>query len=100
MYKISVHPYVVRLLDYFEDKENIYLCLEKYQGTSLDHFFEVNSGKIKEDEIIKYAITIGATLEYLHDNGILLRNLQTDSIIMTDMTMAKAVPRINSFEHA
>ena len=75
MYKISVHPYVVRLLDYFEDKEYIYLCLEKYYGSTLDHYFEVNSSKIKEDEIIKYAITIGTTLEYLHDNGILLRNL-------------------------
>jgi len=73
MYKISVHPYVVRLLDYFEDKEFIYLCLEKYQGTSLDYFFEIN--KIDENEIITYAITIGATLEHLHDNGILLRNL-------------------------
>ena len=56
MYKISVHPYVVRLLDYFEDKENIYLCLEKYHGTSLEDFFEINAEKIKEDEIIKYAI--------------------------------------------
>jgi serine/threonine protein kinase len=46
MYKVSVHPYVVRLLDYFEDKEYIYLCLEKYQGTTLDHYIEVNAGKL------------------------------------------------------
>ena len=30
MYKISVHPYVVRLLDHFEDKEYIYLVIEKH----------------------------------------------------------------------
>ena len=29
MHKLSVHPYVVRLLDHFENKEYIYLCLEK-----------------------------------------------------------------------
>jgi serine/threonine protein kinase len=42
MYKLSVHPYVVRLLDYFEDKEFIYLVLEKHQGNSLDSFMEMN----------------------------------------------------------
>jgi|TARA_B110001450_G_C17186332_1_gene305518 serine/threonine protein kinase len=29
-----------------------------------------------------------------------MRSLQNDSIIMTDMTMKKAVPKFNSFEHA
>jgi serine/threonine protein kinase len=100
MYKVSVHPYVVRLLDYFEDREYIYLCLEKHHGTFLDNYIEVNGDKIQESDIITYASTIGNTLEYLHDNGILLRNIETSSIIMTDMTMKSAVPRISSFEHA
>lgn len=42
MYKLSMHPYVVRLLDYFEDKEYIYLITEKHQGMSLNAYNEAN----------------------------------------------------------
>jgi serine/threonine protein kinase len=38
MYKLSVHPYVVRLLDHFENKESIYLVLEKHQGNDLEEY--------------------------------------------------------------
>ena len=55
MYKISVHPYVDRLLDYFEDKEFIYLILEKHQGNSLDSFMDFNQSKnIEEGNNIQY----------------------------------------------
>jgi len=46
MYKVSVHPYVVRLLDHFECKEYVYLVIEKHQGNSLDFFVDVNKDKI------------------------------------------------------
>lgn len=30
IYKIAVHFGIVRMLDYFEDSDNIYICFEKH----------------------------------------------------------------------
>jgi serine/threonine protein kinase len=100
MYKICVHRYVIRMFDYFEDKESIFLCLEKYSGPSLDQYIESNAAKILEQNVIEWARKIGQTLEHLHDNNVLLRNFQTDSIVMTDMTLKNACPKFNCFNKA
>ena len=47
------------MLDYFEDKENIFICLEKHQGTTLDEYININADKIEENDIITYANNIG-----------------------------------------
>ena len=38
---------------------------------------------MSEVKIREIALKIGKTLEYLHDNGIILRNLESSSILMS-----------------
>ena len=61
MYKVSVHPLVVRLLDHFENKEFIYICLEKHQGVSL--FDTVSkSGLLDESFLRDQMENVGSTI--------------------------------------
>lgn len=90
MYKLPVHPYVVRLLDHFENKEFIYLVLDKHPGNNLEEYLEENRNELKEKDFQIYATQIGNAIDYLHDDRILLRNLNMNSIIMTDISITKA----------
>jgi serine/threonine protein kinase len=64
--------------------------LEKQQGNSMEEYIEEHRELILEKDVQVYARQIGNALEYLHSNGILLRNLEAKSIIMTDFTIKKA----------
>jgi serine/threonine protein kinase len=55
MYKLPVHPYVVRLLDHFENKEFIYLVLDKHPGNNLEEYLEENRNELKEKDFQIYA---------------------------------------------
>ena len=82
MYQLAIHYNVVRLEDHFEDKSKFYLCFELHSHETLYSFVQNNNiGEIRVREI---AQKIGETLEYFHDNGILVRNLESSSILMTD----------------
>jgi serine/threonine protein kinase len=56
MYKLSVHPYIVRLLDHFENKEFIYLVLEKQKGNSMEEYIEEHKNEMQEKDVQVYAL--------------------------------------------
>ena len=44
----------------------------------------VKAKKLDECKAMGFALKIGSALEYLHENGIILRNLEAKGILMTD----------------
>jgi serine/threonine protein kinase len=52
---------------------------------------------MKEGQIKEFSIKIGQTLQYLHQKGIVLRNLECEGILMSEDTDHGA-PRLSSFD--
>lgn len=104
IYKIAQHHNVVRLEDYFENRDNFYLCLELHSDQSLAQFILKNKHELEEFRARELILKIGQALDYLHDQGIILKNLSADGILMTDVTsnveLQRAVPRIKNLSKA
>lgn len=91
------HTNIERLLDYFESVDSIYMCLEYHNGGKLKPYLITIDPEHKESTIRDIILKIAQGLQYLHEHGVILRNLEIDSIQMTNLT-SDAVPRITRLE--
>lgn len=95
------HPNVVKLADYFEDPMNIYLVMEFLEGTSLLKYV-VKQEYLKEPNCKRIMKEIFQGLAYLHELGIVHRDIKLDNIMMavnpTDPTNDDvAIPKLIDF---
>ena len=91
------HTNIEKLLDYFESVDSIHMCLEYHNGGKLKPYLITIDPEHKESSVRDIALKIAHGLQYLHDHGVILRNLETDSIYMTNLT-SDALPRITRLE--
>ncbi|CAD8109428.1 unnamed protein product [Paramecium primaurelia] len=76
-----VHPHIVRLYHYFEDKENVYLILELAENGSL--FLYIRKRKrLPEKEAFVYFFQTCLGIEYLHKKNILHRDLKPENLLL------------------
>jgi serine/threonine protein kinase len=104
MYHIAEHHNVVRLEDYFEDRERFYLCLELHSKQTLHGYINATDRKLEESQARELCLKIARALEYLHENGIILKNLEAKGILMTEAAISShldtSVPRISNLDRA
>ena len=104
IYQVSQHHNLVKLEDYFENKENIYLCLELHSSDTFLEFIKGLGERLAEYWAREIYLRIISAVEYLHDHGLVLRNLDSDSILMSkvpaDTPLHKATPRIGRLNRA
>ena len=80
MFRLN-HPSIIRLFDYFEDKEFIYLVLELCSGGEL--FDRIVEKKFYgEDEARQIFKQIAKAIHYCHLNGVCHRDLKPENFIM------------------
>ena len=93
---------MVRLEDHFECREYFYICLELHSKLTLFDYINKYTTQIEEIRAQELAKKIGMAIEYLHDNGIILRNLESTGILMTETEemVEKSIPRISRFNKA
>ncbi|KAI9469947.1 MAG: kinase-like domain-containing protein [Benjaminiella poitrasii] len=75
------HDYIVKLIEYAEDKNNIYLVLEYCPNNTLSEMLK-NRGNLTELEVRYYMGQIFCALRYLSDNRILHRDLKTSNVLL------------------
>jgi serine/threonine protein kinase len=97
--KLCVHTNTVRLLDFFEDENNYDLVIELETGSTLSSYMQERKNLIKEMRARDISHRVAQGIEYLHDFGILIGQLDLESIMMTDVSDS-AVPRISKFSKA
>jgi len=71
-------PYVLQLVDWFEDKKHVYLLLERAtNGDLFDHF------PLSLENSIRYIRQVAVALQACHARGIAHRDLKPENILLT-----------------
>jgi len=76
------HPYINRLYDTVVLDDRIHLILEFVSGKELCDIVE--KGRLNEERARKYWRTILLGISYLHENGIVHRDIKLENVIVTD----------------
>lgn len=77
------HPNIVRTLGYFKDEGDYYLVMDYMSGGDL---FDkvIDSEKLDLETIKLYTPQIASGISYLHDKGILYRDLKLENILLDE----------------
>lgn len=78
--KLGNHDQIPRLLAYFEEDQQFYLVQEFIEGHPLSREFFVGQ-KWTEKQTIKMLIEILSILEFVHDQGVIHRDIKPDNLI-------------------
>lgn len=90
------HPNIVKLFYTFHDNSKLYLLLQYIPGGEL--FFHLKEhGTLDEDTVAFYAAEISCALKFLHDKGIVYRDLKPENclldqnghLVLTDFGLSK-----------
>ena len=91
--------------------ENIYICMELLSKNTLDDYIIGNDQSLEEDRAREIAKSVGLALRYIHEKGVVLRNLDAKSILLAETETSKwkddneeqsskAIPRILRLDKA
>lgn len=77
------HPALPKVVDYFIEGEHEFLVEELVEGTDLLSLLE-KTEEFTEDQVVSWAVQICDCLIYIHDRGIIYRDLKPSNIIVMD----------------
>ncbi|CAL6059320.1 Kinase [Hexamita inflata] len=89
------HPNIVKYVDTFMDKRNLYIVMEYADGGDIHQLIEdqKKSGvPMPEDQIMFYFVQILLALKHVHDKKTLHRDLKGQNIFLDQATMKAAGP--------
>lgn len=75
------HPYIVHVLDVFEENNTAYIAMEYISGHSLKYLLERN-GIFPEVKVLKYIHQIGKALQFVHEKNILHLDIKPSNILI------------------
>lgn len=76
------HPNIVKLHEWFEDKENFYLVLEYLNGGMLKKKMGRNVPKMSEKQVFDIFVQVCFGIEYLHTNRVIHRDIKAENIVL------------------
>uniref|UniRef100_A0A6Q2ZJS8 Serine/threonine-protein kinase PLK n=1 Tax=Esox lucius TaxID=8010 RepID=A0A6Q2ZJS8_ESOLU len=83
LHKTLHHKHVVKFSHHFEDQDNIYIFLELCSRKSLAHIWKARH-TLTDPEVRYYLRQIISGLKYLHNRGILHRDLKLGNFFVND----------------
>lgn len=87
------HPCLPRIFDVIEEEDFVYIIMEYIRGTSLDKLLE-RTGRMEEERVIKWAVSICEVLSYLHEmkpSPIIHRDIKPSNIIISNTGELKII---------
>jgi polo-like kinase 4 len=86
------HPNILELLDFFEDDKNVYIVSELCKKGELYSFMKKHLRRpLTENEASKIFSQIAHGLAFLHDSGIIHRDLKCSNILIKeDLTVVSS----------
>lgn len=77
------HPYLPNVSDYFEFEGFRYLVEDFVEGQTLEERAR-DSLPLPENEVVRWALQICQALQYLHDHGLIYRDLKPSNIMVNE----------------
>ena len=93
------HAHVLGLLDVFDEPSRAALVLELCRGGDLHDLLSRSGGGLKEDETRNVMYQLLSAIAYLHDEGIIHRDLKLENVLMTTKS-ARALVKLSDFGFA
>jgi serine/threonine protein kinase len=82
--KMSKHPNVVRLMDFFEDADCFYLVLELMSGGDLFDYLKLRQFRLSEERAKEITHQLAIAVQFLHSFGIVHRDIKLENVMMSD----------------
>ncbi|KXS16139.1 kinase-like protein [Gonapodya prolifera JEL478] len=81
--QVSGHPNIIEMVDWFEGRNTLYLVTELATGGEVfDHI--ANMGRYTEADAAVIAATLCNAVAFMHDHGVVHRDLKTQNIMFRD----------------
>ena len=84
--KMCQHPNIINLVDLFENSEYYYIVLDYMAGSDLFDYLQIRDFNLGEDRVRELTYQLALGIKYLHNYGIVHRDLKLENIMMTDTT--------------
>lgn len=84
IHKISQHPNLVTLYDYYENEMEILIVMEYCEGGDLFSYLENRNFTLKEQQTADLVFKLASAVHYLHSYGIVHRDIKPENILMTN----------------
>ncbi len=89
--KCCDHPNLVRLLDLFETREQIYIVLERLSGGDLLTYLETRGEGYPQAQALAIVRDLTSLLEYVHERGVVVGNITLNSLLRSCVTESSKV---------
>lgn len=91
MMEESDHPFVLKLVNTFKDKNCLYMLLEIVPGGELFAFLQKRGGHVKTKHACFIAACVVSVFEYIHSKDICYRDLKPENLMIDAMGYIKMV---------
>ena len=75
------HPYIVNVLEVFEENNTAYIIMEYIKGCSLKYMLD-KEGVLNENKVLKYTHQIGNALDFVHEKNIVHLDIKPGNILI------------------
>ncbi len=75
------HPYIVNVLEVFEEYNTAYIVMEYIKGCSLKYMLD-KEGVIPEIKVLKYTHQIGNALDFVHNKNVVHLDIKPGNILI------------------
>lgn len=75
------HPYIVNVLEVFEENDTAYIVMEYIKGCSLKYMLD-KEGVLAENKVLKYTHQIGNALDFVHNKNIVHLDIKPGNILI------------------
>lgn len=84
------HPYIVNVLEVFEENNTAYIAMEYIAGNSLKDKL-AKEGMLSEAEVLRYIHQIGEALQFVHQKNILHLDIKPSNILIDKDNNARLI---------
>lgn len=78
------HPAVAMVFDHFVEDDFYFLVVEYIKGQTLNEIFEKSGKSLEESRVINWMVLVCEVIGYLHDKGMVHRDISPDNIMLTE----------------
>ena len=78
------HPFIVNLVESFQDNQNLYLVFDLVQGGEIFRLLRKENNTFPNDVVLFYASELTLALSYLHSQSIAYRDMKPENLLVAN----------------